>query len=701
MMTTRSLILAGFTSVLLVACGDSQTDSSPMVGEDADAAQSTDLSQTETVYGSWGVDLEAADKTIAPGDDFFSYINGEWLKNHQIPPERTGYGVGLIIHERAEQRVRTIIEELGAKSGAEGTPEQKVGDYYASWMNAELANKLGIKPLRGDLDRIAGIKDIGELTEEFGRSAYVSGIRPIYAGLGINPKNPDEYNMNVGLGGMGLPDRDYYLDDSEKFQGIRGDYKAHISQMLAFADYGDEQKYADKILDLETKIAGYQWIRADRRNRDKTFNPTSVEDLKATHPDYDWDRFLEAGGVTGLKDINVSHPDTIGPLIELIRETPLDTWKAYLSYHMVSNNASLLSEEIDAANFAFWGGKIQGREKQLDRWKRGVARVGAKSGLGEALGQIYVKRHFHESAKSQMDVLVENLRKAYGERIDALDWMSETTKVEARAKLAAFRAKIGYPDQWLALDDIEIRKDDLFGNARRITKFFEDFDSARLGRPTDREEWFMMPQTVNAYYLSAFNEIVFPAAILEAPYFDPNADPAVNYGAIGSIIGHEMGHGFDDQGSKSDAKGVKRNWWTDADRTAFEARTAKLGEQYSQYEAVEGNFVDGEFTMGENIGDLGGVEVALRAYQLSLGGEPAPVIDGLTGTQRFFIAYAQSWRTKVRDEAMLQRLKSDPHSPAKFRVNGVVRNVDEWYSAFDIDKQNALYLPQEERVSIW
>jgi len=704
MFQTSITLLSVFLCVALAACSDNKMESEAGVsasGSESAFRQDSDPGQGAAVYGDWGVDLTAGDEAIVPGDDFFSYINGGWLKANDIPPERTSYGVGLIIHERAEQRVRDIIDELGAQSGAEGTPEQKVGDYYASWMSAGLVNELGITPLRPDLDRIAGIKGVRALTEEFGRSAYVSGIRPIFAGLGINPKNPDEYNMNVGLGGMGLPDRDYYLDDTDEFREIRVAYEKHIAQMLAFSGYGDEKTYASAIVALETKIASLQWIRADRRDRDKTFNPTTVKALRETHPEYNWEVFFESAGIHDLKDVNVSHPDTIAPLINLINTIPLETWKAYLSYHLISNNAALLSEQIDGANFDFWGGVIQGREQQLDRWKRGVARVGAKNGLGEALGQIYVKRHFHENSKAKMNVLVENLRAAYGERIDALDWMSAPTKVEARAKLAAFKAKIGYPDQWLALDEIKINKADLFGNSRRIDKFFEDFDSNRLGQPTDREEWFMMPQTVNAYYLSSFNEIVFPAAILEAPYFDPNADSAVNYGAIGAIIGHEMGHGFDDQGSKSDAKGIKRNWWNDADRTAFDTRTAKLAEQYSQYEAVKDNYVDGKFTLGENIGDLGGLEVALRAYQLSLAGEPAPVIDGLTGIQRFFISYAQSWREKVREEATLQRLKSDPHSPAKFRVNGVVRNVDEWYSAFNVEKTNALYLPESERVSIW
>ncbi len=688
------------TALLLAACGDSNDNaSSDAAGKAATEMQAS--ANTSPAIGDWGVDLTARDEAVTPGNDFFNYANGTWMATHDIPADRSSYGVGLIVHERAQERVKAIIEELGAKGGEKGTPEQKVGDYYASWMDTATLNELGAAPLKADLDRIAGISDLTGLTEEFGRANYVGGNRVITAGLGIDPRDPNKYNMNIGLGGMGLPDRDYYLEDNERFNTIRAAYKDHIAEMLTLAGIEDAAAKADAIMALETKVAELQWIRADRRDRDKTFNPTTVAKLSEDYPGFDWNLYLASGGIEGLEEINVSHPDTINPLIALLSSEDLDTWKAYLSYHLISNNASLLSEEIDAANFRFWGGVMRGQEQQLDRWKRGVSRVGAKTGLGEALGQIYVKRHFPESSKAKMETLVENLRKAYGERIDTLPWMGDDTKVEARAKLAAFRAKIGYPDNWMDLDGIEIDRADLFGNARRITKFFEDFDVARLKRPTDKEEWFMMPQTVNAYYLSNFNEIVFPAAILEPPFFDPNADPAVNYGAIGAIIGHEMGHGFDDQGSKSDAQGIKRNWWTDADREAFESRTKVLGDQFSSYEAVPGAFVDGSFTMGENIGDLGGLEVAYLAYKLSLNGEEAPVIDGLTGDQRFFLAYAQSWRTKVRDEATLERLKSDPHSPAKYRVNGIVRNVDAWYDAFGVKEGDELYIAPDDRVKIW
>lgn len=693
-----TLILALSASLITTACSDSSGPETPIVET---VAPNIATEPAKASIGDWGVDLSAGDLSIKPGDDFFRFANGSWLATTEIPADRTSTGVALAIHERAQERVKGIIEELAASSGNPGSNEQKVGDYYASWMYTDRLNALGIAPLQDDLDRISAIDNNAALAGEFGQLHYISGTSPITQGLGIDPKNPDRYNINIGLGGLGLPERDYYLDESERFVSIRKQYLAHIAQMLAFAGLKNTQDLAADILALETRIAGHQWQRADRRDRDKTYNPMAVTELQSVHPDFDWQAYLDAGNMSSLAEVNINHPDTLTPLIEMINTIDLDTWKVYLSYHLISNNASVLSQEIDRANFDFWGKIINGSEQQLDRWKRGVSRVASKTGLGEALGQIYVERYFPENSKAKMMELVENLRKAYGERIEALDWMSNDTKQEALAKLAAFNAKIGYPEKWMDLNDITIDKNDLFGNSRRVRKFFEDYDANRLGKKTDRDEWFMMPQTVNAYYLSNFNEIVFPAAILEPPYFDANADDAVNYGAIGSIIGHEMGHGFDDQGSKSDANGVKRNWWTEDDKAAFQARIEKLGEQFNQYEAVPGHFVDGEFTMGENIGDLGGIQVALRAYEISQQDKETPTLDGYTGVQRFFLAYGQSWRTLVREETELNRLKSDPHSPAEFRVNGIVRNVDAWYEAFGVSAEDALYLPVKERVSIW
>jgi putative endopeptidase len=654
--------------------------------------------------GTVGLDLAARKESVQPGDDFFQYANGTWMDTFEIPADRVRWGAFDILRDRTDEQVRALIEDLAAEGSTPGSPEQKVGDYYTSWMDAEAVNARGIAPLQPDLDRIAAISSRAELPAEFGRSNLVGSASPIYQEASIDRQDPNRYTLDIGLSGLGLPDRDYYLDPSERFAAVRQQYVAHIQQMLQFAPTVTADEAASQaraVLDLETKIAELQWPRAELRDRVKTLNPTTVAELRTTYTDFDWTAFLEAGGMGTAHTVNNSHPNVIQPLIALTRSVPLDSWKAYLRYHLISGNASLLSAEIDDANFAFYGRTLGGQPQQRDRWERGVARVGAREGLGEALGRVYVERHFPASAKAKMIELVENLRRAYGERIRAVDWMSEATKAEALAKLEAFRPKVGYPDAWQDLSGIDIVAGDLFGNARRVRRFFREFDAGRLGRQTDRDEWFMTPQTVNAYYNSQFNEIVFPAAILQPPFFDQWADPAVNYGAIGAVIGHEMGHGFDDQGSRSDARGVQRDWWTPEDRAAFDARTATLADQYGTYEAVPRVFVDGRFTLGENIGDLGGLEVAYRAYQISLSGQPAPVIDGLTGDQRFFLAFAQVWRSKIREEALVRQLTSDPHSPAVYRLNGVVRNVNAWYDAFGVIEGHALYLPPAERVSIW
>jgi putative endopeptidase len=654
--------------------------------------------------GTFGVDLTARKDSVRPGDDFFQYANGTWMDTFEIPADRVRWGAFDILRDRTDEQVRALIDGLAAESSAPGSPEQKVGDYYASWMDTGAVDARGIAPLQPDLERIAAISSPAELPAEFGRSNLVGSASPIYQEASIDRRDPNRYTLDVGLGGLGLPDRDYYLDPSERFATIRQQYVAHIQQMLQFAPGLTAEAAASQataILELETKIATLQWPRAELRDRVKTLNPTTVPELGPTYTGFDWTAFLEAGGMDTATTVNVSHPNVIQPLIALTRTVPLETWKAYLRYHLISGNASVLSSAIDDANFAFYGRTLAGQQQQRDRWERGVSLVGARESLGEALGQVYVDRHFPVSAKEKMVELVENLRRAYGERIRAVDWMSEATKAEALAKLAAFRPKIGYPDAWQDLSGIAIVAGDLFGNYRRVRRFFREFDGDRLTRQTDRDEWFMTPQTVNAYYNSQFNEIVFPAAILQPPFFDQWADPAVNYGAIGAVIGHEMGHGFDDQGSRSDARGVQRDWWTAEDRAAFDARTTKLAEQYSRYEAAPGVFVDGKFTLGENIGDLGGVEVAYRAYQISLNGQPAPVIDGLTGDQRFFLAFAQVWRSKIREEALVRQLTSDPHSPAVYRLNGVVRNVNAWYDAFGVTDGHAMYLPPAERVSIW
>lgn len=695
MMKIRNLLLAATCAGLLAACGDNPGGNG--------ATQEAAAAKAE--LGQWGVDLSARDESVKPGDDFFRYANGTWLKTYELKPDQARYGSFLVLRDRSEERVKAIIEDLAKQEAAPGSIEQMIGDYFASFMDTERLNALGVEPLKPDLERIAAIASKDELIKAFARTDIDGTTAPIGGGMSIDRKDPDHYLFSVGQSGLGLPDRDYYLEDSERFRKIREAYKAHIARMLGFTGMAeaDAAAAAERILALETGIAKAHWPRAELRNRDKTYNVYTLDALEENFPGLDWRAFLAAGDLdlAKLDKVNVSTPSAIEGLIKVINDTPLDDWKAYLSFHLIRGNASLLSEEIDEANFDFFGRTLNGQPEQRDRWKRGVQLVGSLNGLGEAIGQVYVARYFPPESKAKMVQLVENLRAAYADRIKNLDWMGEETKKEALAKLAAFRPKIGYPDKWRSYEGLEIHRDDLFGNAHRVRAFFHKDEVERLGKPTDRDEWFMTPQTVNAYYNPQFNEIVFPAAILQPPFFDPNADMAVNYGGIGGVIGHEMGHGFDDQGSKSDAHGIQRNWWTPEDRARFEERTRALVAQYNAFEPIEGQHVNGQLTLGENIGDLGGLSIAYHAYKIALGGEEPPVLDGFTGDQRFFLGWAQVWKSKQRENLLLRRLKSDPHSPPEFRVNGVVRNVDPWYDAFGIQPDNTLYLAPEERVRIW
>lgn len=685
-------------SVLLVAaCGQSETNTDT----DAKASAVVEAQAAKPELGTWGVDMSARKESVKPGDNFFAYANGSWLDTFEIPADKSNYGAFTVLSDRSRDRAKKIIDDVTSGSFEQGSVEQKIGDYYNSYMDVDAINARGIDPIRPLLADVAAATNHEDIVVLFGRAAKDNLTSPITFGLGIDRENPDRYQFNVGIGGMSLPDRDYYLQDTDKFKETRAAYLKHVAQMLTFAEIDGADEKAAAILAIETKLAEKQWPRSERRNRDKTLNPMDYADFKAKYTGLDWDAFFGARDMGHVERLNVSFPDVVAAFPELIKSVSVDDWKAYLAYSAISNHATILTEEIDAASFDFFGKTLRGTPQQRARWERATARVGALNALGEAIGQVYVKRYFPESSKTQMVDLVENLRTALGQRIDGLEWMGDETKKAARVKLAKFNPKIGYPDKWRDLSVINIVKGDLFANAKSIAAYNHKRTVDRLTSKTDKDEWFMPPHQVNAYYNPGFNEIVFPAAILQAPFFDPAADMAVNYGGIGAVIGHEMGHGFDDQGSKSDANGVQRNWWTDEDRAAFEKRTTMLGGQYDKYEAVPGHFVDGNFTMGENIGDVGGLSMAYHAYKLSLGGKEAPVIDGLTGDQRFFLAWAQVWKRKYRDEALINRLKSDPHSPAEFRVNGVVRNMDEWYKAFDIKEGDALYLPPEERVKIW
>ena len=691
-----------FSTLLLASCGAEET--APAAG---DAAPAPESASAETAagsapeLGSFGIDLSNQDSSVRPGDDFFRFANGLWLDSFELPADRSDYGSFSVLADRSDQRVRSIIEDLADMEPAQGSIEQKINDYFLSYMDTGRLNELGISPLLPGLAAVDAIADMEQLVNAFGRAQLDNTASPFAFYIGADRSDPDRHQLVLSVMPLSLPDRDYYLLDTEQYQRAREEFTAHIARILDFADIPDSAAKAEAVLALETAVAEHMWPRAQRRDRDLTYNPMPWDEFVAEYPGFDWEAYFAAAGIGGLEDLNVNYPSTMAPVIALVNEDSLEDWKSYLSYRLIADSAGVLSEEIDQEVFHFYMTVLRGVPEQRERWERGVASVGSRGSLGEAVGQIYVGRHFPESAKTQMQDLVENLRAALRQSIEQNDWMGPLTKEEAYLKLEAFRPKIAYPDVWEDLSAIEITRDSLFDNARNVREFRYREEIERIGQPTDREEWGMTPQTVNAYYNSSFNEIVFPAGILQPPFFDPAADPAVNYGGIGAVIGHEMGHGFDDQGSKSDWAGIQRNWWTDADRANFEDQATVIADQYAEFEPVPGYFVDGRFTLGENIGDVGGVSLAYRAYRMSLGGEEAPVIDGLTGDQRFFLAWAQVWQRKYREDALIQRLSSDPHSPAEFRVNGVVRNFDAWYEAFDVQPEDALYLPPEDRVTIW
>jgi len=688
-------------ALLLAACGGEQTGAAPATPPETAAPAVAEVANGGPELGGFGIDTSSRDDSVRPGDDFFRFANGVWLDNFELPADRGDYGSFSVLADRSDERVRAIIEDLAGMEPAAGSIERKISDYFQSYMDTETLNELGIGPLLPDLAAIEAIADREQLIAAFGRAQLDNTASPFAFYIGADRGNPDRHQLVLTLSGLSLPDRDYYLLDTEEYQRVREEYLAHIARILDFADIPDSSARAEAILALETGIAGHMWPRAERRNRDLTYNPMPWDAFTAAYPGFDWAAYFSAAGIDALEDLNVNYPSAMAPVIALAGEVPLEDWKSYLSYRLIADSAGVLSEEIDREAFHFYSTVLRGVPEQRERWERGVARVGSRGSLGEAVGQVYVERHFPESAKLQMQELVENLRAALRQSIGENDWMGPLTKDEAYRKLEAFRPKIAYPDVWEDLSAIEISRGSLFENARNIREFRYREEIERIGAPTDREEWGMTPQTVNAYYNPSFNEIVFPAGILQPPFFDPAADPAVNYGGIGAVIGHEMGHGFDDQGSKSDWAGIQRNWWTDEDRANFEAQADVIAEQYAAFEPVPGYFVDGRFTLGENIGDVGGVSLAYRAYRMSLNGEEAPVIDGYTGDQRFFLAWAQVWQRKYREDALIQRLTSDPHSPAEFRVNGVVRNFDAWYEAFDVQPEDDLYLPPEARVTIW
>ena len=647
--------------------------------------------------GSFGLDLTGGDPSVKPGDDFARYANGHWLDTAQIPPDRASWGSFAMLRERSLQQVHDILESL-PKANPAGSNSQKLYDFYRSYLDSDAIDRGGLSAAKPVLDAIAAARTHEEIAGFMARPE-LRLTAPVRFDMEPDAKDPDHYMVEVFQGGLGLPDRDYYLKDEAVYQDLRAKYAAHIERLLSLAGQADAAQSARSIVELETKIATAHWPRAKTRERDLTYNPYSREALATLAPGFPWPMLLTGAELETQPRFIVFEPDTVQALGALFRQVPVERWRQYLTYHYLARNAEVLPKAFDDEVFDLYGRTLHGRQEQQARWKRAVAAVDA--GLGEAAGELYVQRYFPPSSKAQMLELVENLRASYREHIEKLPWMSADTKKVALEKLGAFRPKIGYPDQWRDYSALEIKPGDAFGNVARAAAFDWQRQVKRLGEPTDRGEWGMTPQTINAYYNSTFNEVVFPAAILQAPFFDPHADAAVNYGAVGGVIGHEMGHGFDDQGAKSDARGVLHTWWLPQDTEAFHTRVDRLAAQYDSYSVLPGLNINGRLTLGENIGDLGGLSVSYDAYHRSLHGKVAPALGGLSGDQRFFLSWGQLWRQKQRDEDLRSQVTSDPHSPSNFRINGVVRNVDAWYAAFEVKPGEKLYLPADERVRIW
>jgi len=648
------------------------------------------------VYGDWGYNTSAMDRSVKPGDDFWAYVNGSWDTHAEIAADRTSAGFGVKLTDEAEVNVRKILDEMAKNPAQFGAQGKQIGDFYASWMDEAQIEARGTTPLKPYLDRIAAANDKAAIQELFASVGYASPV-----GIGIIPDlaDPTRYTAVAGQGGLSMP-RDYYLLEGAKYDAFRSAYRAYIEQILTLTGVPDPANKATSILALETALAKVQWSPAESRDIAKLNDPETLAGLQAKAPDWDWALMLKTAKLDSSPKVLMTNNTALTAMGKIFAETPVQAWKDYLAFHFVSDHANALPKRFDDANFNFFSKTLSGVPVQRERWKRGVQLI--NGALGESVGEIYVRRYFPPAAEKQMAELIENLRGAYHERISKAPWMDDATRNAALAKLAAFEPRIGHPVKYIDYSTLSVDRNDLFGNVMRSEQFQQDLQLKRFPRPVDRALWGMTPQTVNAYYNPLANQITFPAAILQPPYFDPNADPAANYGAIGAIIGHEMGHGFDDQGSQFGPTGKVENWWTVEAKKAFTQRTTALGAQYDSYEAIPGTHIKGALTMGENIGDLGGVEAAYGAfqrYQAKHG--KAKVINGLTGDQRFFIAYAQAWQAKVRDDAQRQRLLADPHSPAKYRVNGVVRNVDAWYKAFNIQPGNKLYLPPEQRVHIW
>jgi predicted metalloendopeptidase len=694
------LLTSAICFVLITACGQEDTTSEkPIDISKKESINSTENSGLESNLKS-GIKIANMNKSVRPQDDFYEYVNGAWLANTEIPSDKSTYSTFTSLRDKSRQDIRVIIEETSQLEDVQaGSDAQKVRDLYRSYMNIEKLNQLAAQPIMPELDKIDTLDNLDDISVYFAETQIIGTDAPFGFYVNNDSKKPTNYILYLVQSGLGLPDKSYYSKNDDRSVKIRADYLKHITKMFTLAGIKDGQSKAEKVIALETKMADIQWSRQERRNRDRTYNKIETAKLSEITSNFNWNAYLQHAGVSSEETVIVKERSYFEQFSQLFKQTSVSDWRLYFKWTLINSASSILSDDFNQQNFVFYETILNGTPEQETRWKRAVNSVNRL--LGEVVGKIYVKKHFKPEAKARMIVLVENLRAAYKEAINGLEWMTEDTKKQALDKLAKFTPKIGYPDKWRDYTRLEINSEDLVGNYKRAALFSHQRQINKLGKPIDKSEWFLSPQTVNAYYNSEMNEIVFPAAILQPPFFNMDADDAVNYGGIGGVIGHEMGHGFDDQGAKSDGDGVLRNWWTEKDLKEFQLRTKKLATQYSEFEPLPGEHINGELTLGENIGDLGGLTIAHKAYQLSLNGKVAPVIDNLKGEQRFFMGWAQIWAYKFRDEALRKLLTSDPHSPAPFRGNGTLMNMPEFVKAYDVKDGDGMYRKPEDRVKIW
>lgn len=688
-MNTRLVALSVMAALSCLNCADSL----------AAKLASSSSTVTSAILLKSGIDQRQFDHSVAFSQDFFLAVNGQWLKTTEIPADRTSYGSFSALYDRSQNALHQIMKYAAQNLAESNSGQGKIGRFYRSYMNVDRVNQLGISPIQKELDVIHRVQTHQQLVEVIGMLIREGVKLPLEVVIDSDAKQADQYAVYLYQSGLGLPDRDDYLSGHERYQSLRHQYQGYLKTMMRLSGQAQPGQMAQAVIRLEHDLAKLQWSRVASRDVLKTYNKMSVQQFQKLAGPLDWFRLARVLGLENVHQLIIAQPSYIQGLGKLLYSIPLQTWKAYLQAHLLTHYADYLSAPFKDAYFAFYGQTLWGKQQDSARWKDAVD--DSNKLFGQMLGQIYVSDYFGPQAKAYAKQMVKQLIAAYRQSFRSLSWMSRQTKDNALKKLNLLSVKIGYPNYWRSYDNLNFSSDDLVGNIRRAYRFKYQYGINKLGHSVDRNEWFMNPQTVNAYYNPTMNEIVFPAAILQAPFFDVSVDPAVNYGGIGAVIGHEIGHGFDDQGSQYDGYGNLKNWWNSADRQAFNQQTQKLVSQYNQYFPFADQHVNGKLTLGENIGDLGGVSIAYRAYHMSLKGKKAPVIDGLTGDQRFFLAWAQIWRYKYRDKNLRQRLLSDPHSPAHYRVNGVLVNVPAFYLAFDIKPGDGMYVAPDKWVQIW